>query len=108
MLERKEVMHMACEKCSFGDPVGEAHYHIVVEKGKVIEVWYLSANGYWDRDLEPDEFFVEYREAPKKFWPFPKWQWPSFRKSTPAAEDWLTPKVYKGKSMHEEEAEDLS
>jgi hypothetical protein len=22
--------------------------------------------------------------------------------------DWLTPKVYKGKSMHEEEAEDLS
>ena len=99
-----------CEKCSFGDPVGEAHYHIIVEKGKVIEVWYLSANGYWDRDLEPDEFFVEYREEPKKFWPFTKWtwKWPSFRTSKPASEDWLKPKLYKGKSMHEEELEHQS
>jgi hypothetical protein len=99
---------MQCEKCPYGDPIGEAHYHIIVEQGKVIDVWYVSDNGYWDRELEKDEFFVEYREAPKKPWPFPMWQWPSFRKAKPASEDWIKPKVYKGKSMHEEELENAS
>ena len=97
-----------CKKCSFGDPWGEAHYHIVVEKGKVIEVWYMSADGYWDRDVEPDEFVVEYREEPKKFWPFPKWKWPSFRKSRPASEDWIKPTLYKGSADFDAEAEDRS
>ena len=123
-----------CHKCNYTGPEGEAHYHIIVEQGKVTGVWYMSGNGYWDRDLEPDEWFVEYREEPKKFWPFPKWKWPSFRKSTPAAEDrfkpklykgsanfaaedeeiptvsadWLQPKVYKGKSMADEELENES
>jgi hypothetical protein len=28
-----------CEKCSYTGPEGEAHYHIIVEQGKVTEVW---------------------------------------------------------------------
>ncbi len=98
-----------CEKCSFGDPVSEAHYHIVVEHGKVTEVWYLSADGYWDRELEKDEYFVEYPEESKK--PRSRKQVKASRKpkagkSAPA--DWLEPKLYKGKSMHEEELENAS
>jgi hypothetical protein len=31
---------MQCEKCAFGDPWSEAHYHIIVANGKVTEVWY--------------------------------------------------------------------
>jgi hypothetical protein len=73
---------MQCNKCSRGDPVGEAHYHIIVENGKVTAVWYLSANGYWDRDLEKDEYFVEYRKDPR------------FGRSV--KEDWLEPRLYKG------------
>jgi hypothetical protein len=100
-----------CKKCSYGDPMGEAHYHIVVEHGRVIQVDYLSADGYWDRELEKDEYFVEYRTNPKKFWTFKTWQWtwPSFRKprrGNPASEDWVKPKLYKGDP--DEEAEDLS
>ena len=51
---------MQCWKCSLGDPVGEAHYHIKVENGRVTQVDYLSANGYWDRKLEKDEYVVDY------------------------------------------------
>jgi hypothetical protein len=56
---------MQCQKCSSRDPVGEAHYHIIVENGRVTQVDYLSANGYWDRELEKDEYVVEYRTVPK-------------------------------------------
>ena len=55
---------MPCQKCSRGDPVGEAHYHIIVENGRVTQMDYLSANGYWDRELEDDEYVVEYRTVP--------------------------------------------
>jgi hypothetical protein len=41
-------------------------------------VWFVSGSGYWDRKLEKDEYFVEYK-----------------------TEEWLTPKVYTGKSMCE-------
>jgi hypothetical protein len=107
-------MHMPCEKCSYGDPIGEAHYHIIVEKGKVTEVWYMSADGYWDRDLEPDEWFAEYKDDPKQSGPVRNVKIRSgkkapagkTRKAGPSAPaDWLQPKVYKGKSMHEEELE---
>ena len=62
-------------------------------------------------ELEPDEYFVEYKDDPKK------------RRSSkvkkvktgktpkpgnPDTEDWLQPKVYTGKSMHEEELENHS
>jgi hypothetical protein len=78
----------------------EGHYHITVEHGIVRTVDYISANGYWDRELEKDEWFVKYTddcqvarlvnklEAVKL--PTP---WNS---GTPANEEWITPKVYKG------------
>jgi hypothetical protein len=52
---------MPCQQCSMGDPVGLAHYHITVVNGVVTQVDYISANGYWDRELEQDEWFVEYK-----------------------------------------------
>jgi hypothetical protein len=105
-----------CEKCSYTGPEGEAHYHIIVEQGKVTEVWYMSGDGYWDRDLEPDEWFVEYKDDPKKSGPVRKVKVRSGKKTpagkkrkagTSAPADWLEPKVYKGKSMHQEELERL-
>jgi hypothetical protein len=104
---------MSCDTC-FNE---EAHYHIVVENGKVTEVWYMSADGYWDRDLEKNEYFVEYKGDPKTSGFVRKVQVRSGKK-TPAGKkpkpgksahaDWLKPKVYKGKSMHEEELESQS
>ena len=67
---------MQCEKCSYTGPEGEDHYHIVVANGRVTKVWFVSGSGYWDRELEKEEYFVEYK-------------------------DWLVPKVYQGKSMCE-------
>jgi hypothetical protein len=94
----------SCDTCS----KEEVHYHIVVEKGKVTEVWYMSADGYWDRDLEKDEYFVEYREDPQKSGSVKKFKAVKKPKpGRPAAADWLQPKVYKGKSMHQEELERL-
>lgn len=103
-------MDRQCDTC-FNE---EAHHHIIVENGKVTEVWYLSADGYWDRDLEKDEYFVEYKGDPKTSGFVRKVQARSGKK-TPAGKktkpgksapvDWLKPKLYKGKSMHEEEME---
>jgi hypothetical protein len=101
---------MSCDTC-FKE---EAHYHIVVEQGKVTEVWYVSADGYWDRDLRKDEYFVEYRGNTKESGFVRKVKARSVKKlpavktprpGNPDSDDWLQPKVYKGKSMHEEEAE---
>jgi hypothetical protein len=52
---------MNCEKCSYTGPEGESHYHIVVVDGEVTGVWFVSRSGYWDRELEKDEYFVEYK-----------------------------------------------
>jgi hypothetical protein len=68
---------MKCDKCQFTGPEGQSHHHIVVENGKVVSVEYISGDGYWDRELEKSEYFVEYKD------------------------EWLTPKVYQGKSMCE-------
>ena len=106
-----------CKKCSYTGPEGEAHYHITVEHGVVTQVDYISASGYWDRELEKDEWFVEYTDDPTKSGPVRKVKvrrgkntltgnTPKPGKSAPA--DWLQPKVYKGKSMHEEELENAS
>jgi hypothetical protein len=74
---------MSCDKC-FKE---EAHYHIIMEDGKVATVWYISSSGYWDRELEKDEWFVEDEKKPS------------------SDKGWIKPKVYKGKSMHELEME---
>jgi hypothetical protein len=52
---------MQCDECSSGDQIIKAHYHIIIERGVVTSVWYVSADGYWDRELEKDEYFVEYK-----------------------------------------------
>jgi hypothetical protein len=106
-----------CKKCSYTGPEGEAHYHITVEHSVVTQVDYISASGYWDRELEPDEWFVEYKDDPKKSGPVRNVKIRSGKKAsagkkrkagTSAPADWLQPKVYKGKSMHEEELENHS
>ncbi len=51
---------MACEKCSESGPEGKSHYHIIIERGRVTAVWFVSGDGYWDRKLEKDEYIVEY------------------------------------------------
>jgi hypothetical protein len=50
---------MQCEKCSYTGPEGEDHYHINVAHGVVTEVWFVSGNGYWDRELEKDEWVAQ-------------------------------------------------
>ena len=108
-----------CEKCAFTGPEGEAHYHITVEHGVVTQVDYISSSGYWDRELEKDEWFVEYKDDPKpsgsvrkvKVRTGTKRKLPAVNKpaaGNPDTDDWLEPKVYKGKSMHEEELEHQS
>ena len=51
---------MGCLKCS-GVKEG-AHYHIKIERGVVTQVDYISANGNWDRELEKDEYVVDYND----------------------------------------------
>jgi hypothetical protein len=78
------------------------HYHITVVHGVVTQVDFLSGNGYWDRELEKDEWFVEYTDTCKvaRFVntleavsiPMP------WHTGTPANEEWITPKVYTGAS----------
>jgi hypothetical protein len=53
---------MECQKCARTGPDGEEHYHTIVEGGRVTRVWYVSASGYWDRELERSEYFAEYKE----------------------------------------------
>ena len=52
---------MACLKCS-GLEEG-AHYHIEIESCVVTSVWYVSSDGYWDRELEKDEYVVDYKDG---------------------------------------------
>ena len=89
-------MSINCDAC-FKEA---GHHHITVEHGVIRTVDYFSANGYWDRELEKDEWFVEYKdgckvarlvnklEAVKRLTP-----WHS---GTPANEEWIKPKIYKG------------
>lgn len=52
---------MNCDRCRSTGPDGTAHHHIVVDDGKVVSVWYISADGYRDRELERYEYFVKYK-----------------------------------------------
>jgi hypothetical protein len=51
---------MKCIKCS-GVREG-AHYHIKIEHGVVTSVSYASSDGYWDRELEKEEYVVDYKD----------------------------------------------
>jgi hypothetical protein len=77
-----------------------AHYHISVKNGVVTDVWYVSADGYWDRDLEKDEWFVEYRDDSIKtrlIKALPAVKIPKpWNTGKPANDDWIKPTLYKG------------
>ena len=104
ILNRKEVLktnrHMRCKPCSIGDPKSWAHYHIIVKNGVVTDVWYISADDYWDRDLEKDEWFVEYSDDSIKTRVIKTIQAVKISKpwntGKPANDDWIKPKLYKG------------
>jgi hypothetical protein len=91
---------MQCLKCSFTGPEGETHYHIVVENGIVKTVWYISANGLWDRELESDEWFVEYSDDSIKTRVIKTIQAVKLPKpwntGKPATDEWIKPKLYTG------------
>ena len=53
---------MQCDDCRFTGPEGKSHHHIIVENGAVVGVYYMSGDGYWDRELTESEYFVEYRD----------------------------------------------
>jgi hypothetical protein len=38
------------------------YFKIIVENGIVNAVWYISESGYWDRELEEQEYSVEYND----------------------------------------------
>jgi hypothetical protein len=97
---------MQCEKCSYIGPEGKTHYHIVIENGVITTVWFISGDGYWDRELEKDEWFVENKDDAVKLHHVKKPK--PVKKPKRLNQDWLIPKVYKGKSMHEEEVESQS
>jgi hypothetical protein len=86
------------------------HFHILVENGCVKSVWYISTKEYWDRELDLDEYTVSYHThvqptepAIQRVLQAVKQKVLAFRKKP--TDTWLQPKVYQGKSMHEEELE---
>jgi hypothetical protein len=89
------------------------HFHIIVEgHGRVTSVEYISTKEYWDWELPKDEYTVGYRDQGGVQFPVSAIRRWLHAVTTKVLEflknpthDWLTPKVYKGKSMHEEEAE---
>jgi hypothetical protein len=102
-INRKEVQrNVQCWKCSYtGPPEGKDHYHIVVEKGRVTQVDFVSINGCWDRELEKDEYFVEYIKDSRKSWLGKLWKLPAITIPTfghSRSEEWEGPKLYKGSS----------
>jgi hypothetical protein len=76
------------------------HYHITSVHGVVKTVDYISANGYWDRALEKDEWFVEYTDECKVARLINKLEAVTiptpWHAGTPANEEWIRPKLYKG------------
>lgn len=42
------------------DPFDDDKLSIIIENGKVSAVYYVSSNGYWDRELKESEYIVEY------------------------------------------------
>jgi hypothetical protein len=63
--EKGGVENMQCRRCAVPGPEGEGHYHVMVEGGVVTGLWYVSGDGYWDRELEKTEYFVEYTDVRK-------------------------------------------
>jgi hypothetical protein len=91
---------MWCKACSMGDPVSWEHYHIIVKNGVVTEVWYVSDDGAWDRELKKDEWFVEYSDDSIKTRVIKTIQAVKIPKpwntGKPANDEWIKPKLYTG------------
>jgi hypothetical protein len=71
-----------------------------VKNGVVTKVWYVSADGYWDRDLEKDEWFVEYSDNSIKTRVIKILQAIKMPKplntGKSANDEWIKPTLYKG------------
>jgi hypothetical protein len=91
---------MRCKPCSIGDPKSWAHYHIIVKNGVITDVWYVSDDGYWDRELEKDEWFVEYSDNSIKTRVIRTVQAAKIPKpwntDKSANDEWIKPQLYKG------------
>ena len=64
----------------------------------------MSASWYWERDLEKDDYVVEYRKDSKASWLGKLWQLPAITIPTfghSGQEEWLGPTLYKGTSDRE-------
>ncbi len=98
---------MWCKPCSIGDPKSWEHYHIIVKNGVVTDVTYVSDDGTWDRELAKDEWFVEYTDdciIARLANTIEAVTIPTLWKSgTPANEEWIKPKVYRGASKEDKE-----
>jgi hypothetical protein len=91
---------MSCKPCSIGDPKSWEHYHIIVKNGVVTDVTYVSDHGTWDRELEKDEWFVEYSDNSIKTRVIKTLQAVKIPKpwntGKPANDEWIKPKLYTG------------
>jgi hypothetical protein len=91
---------MSCKPCSIGDPKSWAHYHIIVKNGVVTDVTYVSDDGTWDRELEKDEWFVEYSDNSIKTRVIKTLQAVKIPKpwntDKPANDEWIKPQLYTG------------
>ena len=56
----EDYMDIKCKSCR----EDRWHYHIIVEQGKVTEVYALAPHSAEDYDLPQSEYFVEYRDSP--------------------------------------------
>ena len=91
---------MRCKPCSMGDPKSWEHYHIIVENGVVTGVTYVSDDGTSDRELEKDEWFVEYSDDSVKTRVIKTVQAVKIPKpwntDKPANDEWIKPQLYTG------------
>jgi hypothetical protein len=95
-----DIMNRQCDSC-FKEKV---HYHIIVKRGVVKAVLYFefAGNGCLDRELEKDEWFVEYiddsilsRTVNKLV---SKLKAVKRQPDKHAPDTWLIPRVYKGET----------
>jgi hypothetical protein len=91
---------MRCKPCSMGDPKSWEHHHIIVKNGVVTDVTYVSDDGTWDRELEKDEWFVEYSDNSIKTRVIKTLQAVKIPKpwntGKPVNDEWIKPQLYKG------------
>ena len=89
-------MNGQCESC-FKEKV---HYHIIVKRGVVKAVLYFefAGNGCLERELEKDEWFVQYLDDSILLRIVSKLKAVKRQPDKHEPDTWLIPRVYKGKT----------